>query len=321
MRILVTGGTGFIGRALVGALHARGDEVVIVSRRAQPGAISWEAVPQEVERVDAVVHLAGEPVADARWTPQRLDLIRKSRIDTTRALADALVRARSRSPGTPRVFVSGSAVGIYGMRDGNAPPVGEDGEMGDDVLARITKEWEAAAAPAKAAGVRVVHPRTGVVLGRGGGALAKLVAPFRWFVGGPVGDGEQWVSWVHLRDVVRALLFAVANEGLEGPMNVTAPHPATMNELAKAIAGALHRPSFFRVPPLALRLALGEGLASALLTGQRALPRKLEAAGFAFDFPDLGAALADLLGPFPTAAPGGDAGGRRESGGAATTGE
>ena len=159
------------------------------------------------------------------------------------------------------------------------------------------------------------------MLGRNGGALAKLVAPFRWFVGGPVGDGEQWVSWVHLRDVVRALVFAVSNESLEGPVNFTAPRPATMNDLAKAIAHALHRPSLLRVPPLALRLVLGDGLASALLTGQRALPRKLEAAGFAFDFPDLPAALLDLLGPSSSEIPGGDAGPDRASGRAAAASE
>jgi uncharacterized protein (TIGR01777 family) len=315
MRILLTGGTGFIGRALAEALRARGDETVLVSRGGQGGAVSWDSVPEHVREADAVIHLAGEPVAAARWTPNRLELIRNSRVDTTRALADAIAHA----PRKPRVFVSGSAVGIYGMRGGDALAVGEDGEPGDDALARITKEWEAAAAPAKAAGVRVVHPRTGVVLGRDGGALAKLVAPFRWFVGGPVGDGEQWVSWVHLRDVVRALLFAVSNESLEGPMNVTAPHPATMNDLAKAIAHALHRPSIFRVPPLALRLALGDGLATALLTGQRALPRKLEAAGFAFEFPDLRVALADLLGPTAGQARGDGPG--RASGRAAAAGE
>jgi uncharacterized protein (TIGR01777 family) len=292
MRVLVTGGTGFIGRALVAVLRERGDEAIVVSRRG-PGegsAVGWDAVEREVERADAVVHLAGEPIADARWTPARVQLLRDSRVRTTERIA----RAIAASPRKPRVLVSGSAVGIYGMRDDDRE-LDEAAAPGDDVLARMAVDWEAAADPARAAGVRVVHPRTGVVLGPGGGALARMVTPFRWFVGGPIGSGRQWVSWIHLRDTVRALLLAVDSEALSGAVNVVAPHPVTMNELARAIASALNRPAALRVPSFALRAALGRGLAEVLLTGQRAVPRRLLDAGFSFDFPRIDEACADVL--------------------------
>lgn len=284
-RILLTGGTGFIGGELARALRDRGDEVVVVSRR---GPLGWDGVEAEVERADRVVHLAGEPIADARWTPERFARIRSSRVDTTARLARAIAAAKVR----PRVFVSGSAAGFYGMRrddvvcDETTPP-------GDDVLARLCVEWETAAREAETAGVRVVHPRIGIVLGKGG-ALAKMSGPFRWFVGGPVGSGTQWVSWVHVRDVVRALLLFLDRDDLSGPFNLSAPAPVTMNDFARALGRSLGRPSAMRVPALALRVALGEGLAETLLTGQRAVPRRLEAAQFVFDFARLDDALRDL---------------------------
>jgi uncharacterized protein (TIGR01777 family) len=172
----------------------------------------------------------------------------------------------------------------------------ESAPAGQDVLAEIVVAWEGAADPARAAGVRVVHPRTGVVLGKDGGALAKMALPYRWLVGGPLGTGRQWVSWIHLRDAVRALLFAVDTDALAGPVNVVAPGPVTMDALAQSIGGALHRPHAFRAPPFAMRLALGSGRAKMILTGQRVLPRRLEAAGFAFEFPRIDGACRDLLG-------------------------
>jgi uncharacterized protein (TIGR01777 family) len=289
MRVLLTGATGFIGRALAKALEQRGDEVVPVSRRAAPGIVTWGGVEPELERADAVVHLAGEPVAERRWTQGRLARIRDSRVETTARLAQAIARARHR----PRVFVSGSAVGYYGMRADEAE-LDESAPHGEDVLARIVVEWETASAPA-AGFTRVVHPRTGIVLGLGGGALARMLGPFRAFVGGPIGSGTQWMSWVHLRDAVRALLFAVDHEALAGAFNLTAPEPVNMNELARALGAALHRPSAMRVPAAALRVALGRGLAEVLLTGQRAVPRRLLEAGFRFELPTLRAALADLF--------------------------
>jgi uncharacterized protein (TIGR01777 family) len=289
-RVLITGGTGFIGRAVVDALRGRGDEPIVVSRSAQPPAVTWEAVEREVERADAVVHLAGEPIAESRWTPGRLERIRSSRVESTERIA-AAIHGASRKP---RVLVSGSAVGIYGMRDDDEE-LDEGAPAGEDELAKIVVAWEAAAGAARAAGVRVVHPRTGVVLGRDGGALPRMAAPIRWFVGGTIGSGRQWVSWVHLRDVVRALLFAIDSEALIGPVNVVAPAPVTMETLTRCIGRALNRPAAMRVPAFALRVALGERLAQMLLTGQRALPRKLLDGGFVFDFPVVEEACADLL--------------------------
>lgn len=289
-RVLITGGTGFVGRVLVDALRKRGDEPIVVSRRAEPPAVGWDAIERDMDRADAVVHLAGEAIAEGRWTAKRLEDIRSSRVESTERIARAIGGASHK----PRVFVSGSAVGIYGMRDDDKE-LDESDPPAEDVLARIVAAWEAAAEAARSAGVRVVHPRTGVVLGRGGGALPRMARPFKWFVGGPIGSGRQWVSWVHVRDVVRALLFAIDREALVGPVNVVAPTPVTMEALARCIARTLHRPAWMRAPAFALRLALGEGLAQMLLTGQRVLPRKLLDAGFVFDFPGIEEACADLL--------------------------
>jgi uncharacterized protein (TIGR01777 family) len=292
MRVLVTGGTGFVGRALVTALRQRRDDVVVVSRRPGPDLVAWDAIEREVALADAVVHLAGEPIADRRWTPERIATIRASRIDPARRIARAIEQAARK----PAVFASGSAVGIYGMRMDDAA-LDETSPHGQDVLARIAVDWEAAADPAREAGVRVVHPRIGVVLGQGGGVLAKMVTPFRWYVGGPIGTGRQWLSWIHLRDAVRALVLAIDAPALSGPVNVVAPEPVTMDRFAGAIGRALGRPAALRVPAFALRMALGDGLAQALLAGQRVLPRKLEQAQFAFEFGSIDDACRDLLHP------------------------
>jgi hypothetical protein len=290
MRVLITGGTGFVGQALVDALLNRCDQPIVVSRRAAPPAVGWDAVDREVDRADAVIHLAGEPIAEGRWTPARLERIRSSRVEGTARIARAIERASRK----PRVFVSGSAVGIYGMRDDDTE-LDEGAPPADDVLARIVVAWEDAAAAARSSGVRVVHPRTGVVLGRSGGALPKMAEPFRWFVGGAIGTGRQWVSWIHLYDVVRALLHIVDCEAVVGPVNVVSPLPVTMETLARSIASTLGRPGVVRVPAFALRFVLGDGLAQMLLTGHRVLPRKLLESGFVFDFPRVEEACADLL--------------------------
>jgi len=300
VRWLVTGGTGFLGGRLVAALRARGDDVTVLSRSAGAGKDGERIVPwtptregpwvDEVARADAVVHLAGAAVADKRWTDERVAELRSSRVVPTALVARAIAASASR----PRVFVSASAAGIYGMRKDD-DVFTEDGAHGTDVLAEICEAWEAAAEPARAAGVRVVHPRTGLVLGTEGGILARMLPPFRAFVGGPIGDGKQWISWVHIDDAVRAILFAAETDAIAGPFNVTAPHPVTMNDLARELGHVLGRPAVLRVPAAALRVAVGSGLAEAILTGQRAVPRALERAGFAFRFPELRAALENLL--------------------------
>ena len=210
----------------------------------------------------------------------------------THNLATALAKTKKK----PKVLVSASAVGIYGMRKDDTV-LGEDGSFGDDALAEICKAWEKAADPAREAGIRVVHPRTGIVLGADGGALAKMLPAFKWHVGGPLGRGTQWVSWIHWRDVVDAVSFAYEKAELSGPFNLVSPNPVTMNDLAQGIGLVLNRGSRMHVPPFAVRMAVGEGAAEALLTGQRVVPRKLEGLGFGFGYPDLVPALEELIGP------------------------
>lgn len=310
VRVVVTGGTGFIGRALVHALIARGDEAVVLTR-GKPRAVShacqecgvgakvelahwtpeqsgeWQRV---VDGADAVVHLAGASIADGRWTPERMDAIRDSRVRSTELVAEAIARAEKK----PRVFVSGSATGYYGTKTGD-DVLADDAPNGDDFLAHVVRDWEAAAKQASEAGVRVVHPRTGIVLGRGGGVLARMVPMFKAFVGGPVGDGNQFVPWVHMRDVVRALEAMLTRDDLAGAYNTTAPEPVTMNAFADALGKALSRPAALRVPSFAVKMAFGDEAAEVLLTGQRAIPRRLVDAGFAFVFPEVESALADLV--------------------------
>jgi uncharacterized protein (TIGR01777 family) len=284
MRVAISGGTGFVGAHLVPALLARGDEVTLLVRpqtnmsridpRVKRGAID----DATLRGVGAIVNLAGAGVMDERWTPARLEVLHESRIDTTRALAKTAKDAR--------VFVSASAVGYYGMRrddeaiDEQAPP-------GDDVLARICVDWENAARESVA---RVAMARIGIVLGKGGGALARLTPVFRRFVGGPLGSGKQWWPWIHVDDVVGAILFAIDTGDFSGPFNTTAPTPVTMNVLARTLGDVLHRPHAMRAPEFALRLALGDS-AEVLLTGQRALPKKLLAAGYDFRHADLREAI------------------------------
>jgi hypothetical protein len=311
VRVIITGGTGFIGKALAIDLLERGDDVVVLTRgknqvapcpRAhhEGGAGKVELAtwtPEEpgdwsriVDGADVVVHLAGAPVLDERWTDERMTMLRASRVRSTELLADAIAKAERK----PRVFVSSSAIGYYGVKTGDRV-CDEETAAGDDFLATLCRDWEAAAAPAKAAGVRVVHPRIGIVLGRGGGVLQKMVPMFKAFVGGPIGGGTQWVAWIHLADTLSAIEHMIANEDLAGPINVTAPTPVTMNELSRELASALHRPAPFRVPSAAIRLALGAGPAEVVLTGQRAIPKRLSASGFPFLFADLPSALADIV--------------------------
>jgi uncharacterized protein (TIGR01777 family) len=297
VKVFVTGATGLIGRELCAALAARGDGVLALSRRADP-----EGLPEGVRTVqgdpsvagpwlealaeaDAVVHLAGEPVAEGRWTRERKRRIRDSRLRST-ALVAGLLAARG-----PRVLVSGSAVGYYGSRGDEL--LDEDAAPGTGFLADVSRAWEDAAWAARRR-ARVVVVRTGIVLANEGGALPQLVRPFRIFAGGPLGRGDFWQPWIHLADQVGLVLLALDDARAEGPLNAAAPAPARNKDVARAIGAALGRPSFLPAPEAAVRLALGE-LASVVLSSQRVVPRKALELGYTFRFESVEAAVRDLL--------------------------
>lgn len=306
LRVAVTGATGLVGGALVPALRAAGHRVDRVSRR-PPAAgttdIQWDPArgqldPRALEGVDAVVHLAGESIAAFRWTAAVKDRIRRSRVDGTRLLAETL----GRLPRRPRVLVAASAVGYYGNQ-GEAP-LTEESPPGSGFLSEVCRAWEAAADPARAAGIRVVHPRLGLVLAGQGGALPRMALPFRLGAGGVIGSGRQYWSWIELADLVRVIELCLALETLAGPVNAVAPAPVTNREFTRVLGRVLGRPTLVPLPALAARLLLGEMGQALLLDSARVLPRRLERAGFRFRHPELeGALRAALAGPAPVAAP------------------
>lgn len=298
MRVVVAGGTGFIGRRLVARLQEAGHEVVVLSRRGSRRALAagvqvvpwgegaaWKA---EVDSAGAVVNVAGENVA-RRWTPSAKLQIERSRVEGTNRLVAAIRAARTRPP----VFVSASAVGYYGSRGDEE--ISEDSPCGGDFLAQTCLRWEEAAAAAEALGVRVVRIRIGVVLAADGGALARMLPAFRAFAGGPAGSGAQWMSWIHRDDLAELFLFALSNPAVSGALNGTAPAPVRNRDFAAALGKALRRPALLRAPAPAVRLLFGE-MATILLDGQRVVPKRALDLGFRFRFPDLGAALRDVLG-------------------------
>ena len=295
MKIVIAGGSGFLGGALVSACRADGHEVTVLSRRAsRPGEVQWlrPAAGKNwrgvLEHADAVVNLAGEGIADSRWTEARKRALIESRITATRALADA-IRACAHPPS---VFLSASGVGFYGTHGDE--PLTEEAPSGSDFLAAICRDWEQEAL--RAADVtRVVLLRTGLVLARDGGALPRMALPFRFFVGGRVGSGRHYMSWIHRSDWVGLVRWALTNAAVAGPLNVTAPSPVTNTEFTRELAAALRRPALFPVPPFALRIALGRELAdTALLNGQRAIPAKAQQLGYQFSFSTVGSALRDI---------------------------
>lgn len=294
MQIAITGSTGLIGKALVRALRDEGLTVIRLVRRpaAADDEVRWdpfgEVAAGALEGVDAVVHLAGAGVGDHRWTETYKRQIHDSRVEGTRTLARALARLDRR----PAVFVSGSAVGYYG--DTGDVAVDESAPPGEGFLAGLCRDWEEAAGPAVDAGIRVVHPRTGLVLAREGGLLAKMLPLFRLGLGGRLGGGEQWMSWISLTDQVAALCHLIYG-GLEGPVNLTAPEPVTNAEFTAAVGRALRRPAPFAVPASLLRLALGQFADEGALVSQRIIPGRLAEAGFTFRHPDLDTALGTLL--------------------------
>lgn len=296
LRIAITGASGFVGKALCLAASRAGHEVVRLVRVPEPraDAIAWDPASGQLDAralgaVDAVVHLAGENVAGGRWSAARKQAIAASRGPATARLCRALAEL----PQRPRVLVSASATGWYGDRGDER--LDEDSAPGTGYLAEVAAAWERATMPASDAGIRVVHLRIGLVLDRSGGALARMLLPFRLGLGGPLGNGRQWTSWISRHDLVRAILFAVANDALRGPVLATTPHPVTNREFTRALGRALHRPAILPAPAFALRLLLGEMADALLLASQRCEPVRLPGAGFVFDHASLDAALAAAL--------------------------
>jgi uncharacterized protein len=303
MKVLVSGSTGFAGTALVTALAGAGHTVCRLIRPesdAGGGAkdgfdVPWNPTTGELGGAavgaDAVVNLAGASIGGGRWTAERKALLRSSRVDTTRALVAALAKMNAR----PRVLVSASAIGYYGSRGDES--LAEESAAGKDFLASLAREWEAEAVKAEALGIRVVRARFGIILARHGGALAKMLLPFKLGVGGRVGPGQQWMSWVTLKDVVGILRLALENRAVQGAVNVVAPGAVRNAEFTKELARAVHRPALFPAPAFALRLALGEMADALLLASQRVVPQRLQQLGYRYLHPDLAVALAEVLKP------------------------
>lgn len=301
MKILMTGGTGFVGQALVPALIADGHFVTILSRRQTPltgvladaRLVTWHGPPQDIpdealDNPDAFINFAGESIGGGRWTNARKNILFKSRIETTRWLVAAVERCARK----PKVMISASAVGYYGPH-GNEE-ITEAEQPGDDFMGALCAHWEDEAKAIIRHEVRLTLLRTGVVLGPGGGALPRLMLPFRFFAGGPLGSGKQVISWVHLNDLVGLVRFVLANDHISGPINATAPDPRTNREFARVLGKAMHRPAFFPTPAFMLRLMLGE-MSDIVLTGQRVIPKRALEFGYEFQFPDLESALRDIL--------------------------
>lgn len=297
MKIMVTGATGLVGRHLVPLLTTQGHEVLRLSRRPPQDAndLVWnperrDLPPARLEGLDAVVHLAGENIASGRWTPALKERIRASRVEGTRLLCETLARLQQK----PHTLVCASAIGFYGDR--GADVMTEASPPGTGFLPEVCQAWEAACEPARAAGIRVVNLRIGVVLSPEGGALAKMLPPFRCGLGGVVGSGRQYLSWIAIDDVTGAILHCLQHTELSGPVNATAPHPVTNQEFTQTLGGVLRRPTVFPLPAFAAKLMMGEMADELLLSSTRVEPHKLLQSGYVFRFPFLEAALRHLLG-------------------------
>jgi uncharacterized protein (TIGR01777 family) len=306
MRVFVTGGTGLIGRRLIKRLLERGDQPVVLTRRYGdarqlfgPNVTLTEGDPMQsgdwmdaVADCDAVIHLAGENVFGRRWNTTFKTLLRGSRVQSTQHVVEALRRKPQRADGQPKTLVNASAIGFYGPRDDEE--LTEDSPPGSDFLAELCIEWEKSARAAESAGVRCAMIRVGVVLDKEGGALAKLLTPFKMGGGGPVGSGRQWMSWIHHADLIGLFLLALDRSNATGPINGTAPNPVTNRDFGKTLGRVLHRPAFVWTPGLALRVLIGEA-ATLVVTGQRVLPKRALRLGYSFQYPTLEAALREIL--------------------------
>lgn len=301
MKIIVTGSTGLIGKALVKSLLARGDKVTCLVRResttervAGINEVVWNPARGELnaaslEGHDAVVHLAGESIAEGRWDDEKKRRIRESRVMGTKLIAETI----SKLDAPPRVFACASAIGYYGDRGEEI--LTEESKSGEDFLSGVCRDWESATEAAKARGLRVVLMRFGIVLSAEGGALAKMLLPFKFGVGGKVGSGEQYMSWIALDDVVGAIEHVIEHTELAGPVNVVAPQPVRNSEFTKTLGNVLGRPTFFAVPAFGARLAFGEMADALLLSSARVEPARLQTTNYQFKFPELISALTHLL--------------------------
>lgn len=299
MRLVIAGATGFIGTALCARLSELGHTLALLTRYSPPGAgdaskswLQWNPPApgdweKAVDGADGIINLAGEAIAGKRWTQKQKERIVRSRTDTT----SALVAAASKASEKPKFLLNGSAVGYYGPHGDEA--LTEEAGPGSDFLAQTCRAWEAEAMKAERHGLRVVRLRTGIVLGRGG-ALKKMVPPFKFFVGGPLGSGGQWMSWIHLEDEIGLILALIERSGARGAVNATAPNPVTMREFCRTLGRVLRRPSWAPVPAFALRLLLGE-MADMLLAGQRVLPAAARKLDYTFRYPTLDKALTACL--------------------------
>ncbi|MGM0546959.1 MAG: TIGR01777 family oxidoreductase [Bacteroidota bacterium] len=298
MNILITGGTGFIGSYLRNMLLREGHFLAIVSRNPNEYGdetaknqqfVSWDDnLAAQMEKADAVINLAGSSIFGKRWTKEVKQKIYSSRIESTRQLVEAIQSASNR----PKVMISASGADYY--EPSGDQVLNESAPAGESFLSKVCVDWEAAAEPVTELGVRLATPRIGVVLEEDGGALHQMLLPFKLFVGGPIGSGQQYFPWIHMLDLCRGLVYPIENEEMAGAYNLNAPNPVTMNEFAEELASQLHRPSLFRVPEFALDIILGEA-ANPVITSKRMQPQKLQQHGFDFRFPYLRQALGDIL--------------------------
>ena len=296
MKILISGSHGLVGTALIKALEPEGHEIYRLVRHYPDSSSEIEWSPERysialslIEGFDAVVHLAGESIAEGRWTDEKKKQIRESRTRGTKLLADALGNLTD----PPRVLLSASAIGYYGDRDEEV--LTESSAPGSDFLSEVCVEWEKATSHATAMGVRVMNARFGIILDKEGGALKKMLPPFRMGIGGRIGSGKQWMSWIALDDVVGALKLALTNESLSGPVNFVAPNPVRNAEFTKTLGHVLSRPTIFPIPEFGVRLAFGEMADALLLSSQRVEPKVLKQAGYQFQYPELRSALTHVL--------------------------